>query len=280
MITNKYFEDISFPMAGIYPGYCCNIRDSHPRHYSLELIASGKMYFQRLPEPVRIIDFPALRWQGPDETYNYGPVDDSGWEHYFILFYGPRAERIYRDGFCQLSENCWLPVRNVDWFRNAFRELHELLFVRMQPDSARAVLLLEEMLLNAAGENSVPESFQRYAGQLEEMCAAIKAEPQRDYDLAQLAGKVGLSYSHFRKIFCKHVGMPPHRYILKSRLAVAEHQLKTTDAPLKEIAFLLHLGDPAQFIKAFRQVYGLSPAQYRHRFGYHTANGRLTNNSR
>jgi hypothetical protein len=90
----QYFEDIELVSPGIYRNYRGHISGRTPLVYSVEFLASGRMYLHQDSCPERVLDTPTLRWQTPGHMYSYGPVDEVGWEHYFIAFQGPRAERL------------------------------------------------------------------------------------------------------------------------------------------------------------------------------------------
>lgn len=64
----------------------------------------------------------------------------------------------------------------------------------------------------------------------------IEANLAHDISLADLAGRVGLSYSHFLRAFRQSFGEPPHRFLMNMRTRRAEMLIRTSDKPLKQIA--------------------------------------------
>lgn len=262
MIIMKYFNDIELCSSGIYKNYKGNLKRVLPTKYSVEFIASGKMYFQKLPGKVHIFDSPVLRWQSPKHTYNYGSVDDLGWEHYFITFKGERGKKIYEDGFSRLSKNCFIPIKRVDVFRDLFTKIHNIQ-TYLGLNNSRAVFHLEEILVTAMEEVIEPAPFSKYIHEFDSLCNNIRSNLQRKFDLKLEAKSIGLSYSHFRKLFNEYTGVPPHQYILRAKMDVAAARIRYTNDPLKQISAGLNLGDTAQFSKAFRKIYGMPPAAYR-----------------
>jgi transcriptional regulator GlxA family with amidase domain len=86
------------------------------------------------------------------------------------------------------------------------------------------------------------------------------AEP---VSVADLASRAHLSPSHFAAEFRRHVGMAPHRYLMRLRIEHAQSLLITGDASLTEVALLCGFADSPHFTKAFRRATGTTPATYR-----------------
>lgn len=258
-----YFDDLQVVGAGIYPAFRGHIRRRVPQRFSLELVASGRMYFQREPEEQVLIDRPALRWQFPTHTYSYGSVDDQGWEHYYFLLEGERAARLYHEGFVPLvADGCVLPIHRVDLFRRLFITIHDhVMHAGLNP--SLAAFHAEEVLVRAKEDLAQPRPFSRYATEFGQLCANLHANLGQEPDLPRLAAAMGLSYSRFRKLFTDYAGLPPHQYLLRARLTAAATRLRETDEPIKQIGYDLGLGNPSQFSKAFRQAYGQPPGTYR-----------------
>ena len=259
-----YFDDLRIGEAGICPDYRGHIQARRPQRYSLELVASGRMYFEREPEARMLIDYPALRWQSPDHVYHYGPVDDrEGWEHYYILLEGERAARLYHEGFVPLvAHGCVMPIRRVDVFRRLFTAIHDHA-MHTGLDCSLAAFHTEELLVRAVEELAPPKPFDPYREAFEELCAGFRNDLGKEVNWRSTAAGIGLSYSRFRKLFAEYAGVPPHQYLLRVRLGAAATRLRETAEPIKRIAHALGLGNPAQFSKSFRAAYGLPPGAYR-----------------
>ena len=262
MITYKYFEDIEMVASGIHANYRSHIVDRSPRNYSVEFTASGRMYFQRKPGPRTVLEGPALRWQKPGFTYNYGPIDNRGWEHYFVLFRGDRAERLFDEGFSRLSESIILPVKRADLFRGLFAAIHRAL-THVPENAPRAIIHLEQILVHAAEEIKGFDTESPYRDKLDPVCSKIHMNPGAGFDFRGEAESLGISYSHFRRCFREYTGTSPHQYVLKAKLIAAADRISRTDDPLKQIAYELGLGNPAQFSRTFNSHFGIPPGAYR-----------------
>jgi AraC family transcriptional regulator len=85
----------------------------------------------------------------------------------------------------------------------------------------------------------------------------------RKLAVAELAALVGLSQFHFIRAFSKTFGEPPHRYILKMRLGLAEKLLVEGDSSIAEIAYLSGFSSQSHLTAAMKKYRQVTPAEYR-----------------
>jgi two-component system response regulator YesN len=64
-------------------------------------------------------------------------------------------------------------------------------------------------------------------------------------------------------LFRREIGVSPAKYVDNLTLRDAEHLIKTTALSVKDIFSIVGVTDRSHFVRKFRQVYGLSPSQYR-----------------
>jgi AraC-like DNA-binding protein len=81
--------------------------------------------------------------------------------------------------------------------------------------------------------------------------------------IEQLARKLGVAYSHFRRAFKAQTGFAPWQYMVHLRLSRARRMLASSDATLEDIANQLRFSSSSHFSVAFKKVYGISPAIWR-----------------
>jgi transcriptional regulator GlxA family with amidase domain len=85
--------------------------------------------------------------------------------------------------------------------------------------------------------------------------------------VSAMASLSGLAERSFKRRFRNATGMPPMEYVQTIRLEEAKHVLETTDLPIEAVAQEVGYGDSSFFTRLFRRNVGLTPAQYRKRFG-------------
>jgi AraC-like DNA-binding protein len=84
-------------------------------------------------------------------------------------------------------------------------------------------------------------------------------------ELRDLATIAGLSECHFSRAFKESMGLPPHRYLLMRRVAVAAELLASTERPLNEISRVVGFVDQSHLGRVFRKIVGETPSLYRRR---------------
>jgi AraC-like DNA-binding protein len=85
-------------------------------------------------------------------------------------------------------------------------------------------------------------------------------EPLSLDDLAEMAG---LSTYHFARVFRSVAGIPPVEYQTALRFVRAKELLLTSDASVTDICFEVGYGSLGTFSRRFKQMVGLTPADFR-----------------
>lgn len=85
--------------------------------------------------------------------------------------------------------------------------------------------------------------------------------------VAAMARLSGLSERSFKRRFHKATGMSPLEYVHTLRLEESKHLLETGEAAIEAIANEVGYADASFFGRLFRRKVGMTPAQYRRRFG-------------
>ena len=86
---------------------------------------------------------------------------------------------------------------------------------------------------------------------------------EKPVSVQDIANKLGMSYSSFRKYFKDYSGVSPSRYLQDIRLQHAKALLRTTELSIKEIAYRLHFETSDYFSSLFHKKTGLSPSEFR-----------------
>lgn len=102
--------------------------------------------------------------------------------------------------------------------------------------------------------------------------AAIEANPETPFSLAELAEIAGVSQRYLQKLAVKELGTSIMEYSLSFRLSKARDLVLHTDMPMVAIAAATGFSAPAVFSRAFKQRYGKSARSYR--VGYRQSRAR------
>lgn len=97
--------------------------------------------------------------------------------------------------------------------------------------------------------------------------ASLRDDLQASPTAAELAARAGLSERTFLRRFAEATGTTPARYLAQARLARASELLETTEADIEAVAEAAGFASGALLRHHFRAHYGLSPRDWRKRFG-------------
>ena len=78
-----------------------------------------------------------------------------------------------------------------------------------------------------------------------------------------VASRVNMSYSWFRRIFKQYTGFAPSQYILEMKMQRSKELLTNTMLTSQEIAFEAGFDNSDYFCTAFKKKTGMSPIKYR-----------------
>jgi AraC family transcriptional regulator len=101
------------------------------------------------------------------------------------------------------------------------------------------------------------------AWQVRKLGVHIDANLAGKIRIRNLAAFVGVSISHFCRLFKRTFGVPARAWITRRRIEVAQGLMLTTDAPLSEIALSCGMSDQSHFTRSFRCLVGETPFTWR-----------------
>ena len=236
--------------------------------YQLLYIASGRgLFYGCSRERIEIGpgDMILLR---PNRWHSYRPDRETGWHEYWIGFRGPNVDARFRNDFFD---------DNLEVFRVGVREEIVDLY-----DRAREVAENERssyqqylagfanLLLGMAMYYHANHQFvsQEVVGQIDRARRIMRDEFSTGISPEEVARRVNMSYSWFRKMFRDYTNLSPARYMQQLRLQEACRLLSGTSLSIKEIAFRINCGDASYFSNLFRRHLRMTPVEYRMRFGF------------
>jgi AraC family transcriptional regulator len=91
----------------------------------------------------------------------------------------------------------------------------------------------------------------------------VDAKLEDDLSLDEMAQSVGLSTAHFARMFRKSTGETPHQFVLHQRLERAKAMLRAPDARVLDVAVACGFKTQQHFAQVFRDLWGVSPTEYR-----------------
>ena len=266
-----YFEGISFIGCGDHPRYGAVQKDHFfSGYYGIQYNHGGLMDFAIGDSPRRQVEGPCAFISQPRLRYYYGAPTGKTRHHVFACFKGARTDRMIRDGLLVLNRRQPLVrIANPERFLHVFRELIAIIGHNPPRNYDRAVLLLEDLLLQLHEQPADgPEINSHLVPGLKKLENALKQDPQMEWDFVREASRLGISYPHFRRIFRQHTGTSPVNYLIKCRLRNAAWLLLHSSDQISAIAEKSGTPDEFYFSRLFKKYYNLPPKSYRKEFKY------------
>lgn len=194
-----------------------------------------------------------------------GPGSEVTWPlgiHALYLHLHPRLLRRLADSTCPRWTLDWRPVLRdpvVTELLLLLADLHRA--GTLTPETAQdPVLALGHHLL---ARYQVPASEPARIGALtiEAVCDTLRDPPH--LDLETLAGRAGMSRSHFSRSLGQVLGASARAFRLGSRIEAAKHHLGRSNLSLAQVAHLAGFYDQSHLTRLFRHSTGLTPARFR-----------------
>ena len=200
----------------------------------------------------------------PGQITTYRSDEQDPWEYTWLEFDGLRAHESLT--LAGIGEH--RPVYTARSAEAGLALQQEMLYIVDHSDAspihliAHGYLFLDQLVQSSAGRQEGREHRLRDF-YIKEALVYIDHNFQRDISIEEIARVCGLNRSYFGKVFRDAVGESPQTYLLHYRMARAAQLLKETRLPVGEIARQVSYDNPLHFSRAFKNVHGVSPREYR-----------------
>lgn len=102
---------------------------------------------------------------------------------------------------------------------------------------------------------------------IREVVTWVLDHPTAPLDVPSLARRAGMSVRNFARVFAAETGLTPAAWVERARVEVAERLLEASARSIEDVAARSGFGTPQALRRAFARCVGLSPREYRARFG-------------
>jgi AraC family transcriptional regulator len=94
----------------------------------------------------------------------------------------------------------------------------------------------------------------------------IQEHLDQNHTLAQLGAVVYMSPYHFARLFQRSTGVPPHQFVVRTRIDRAVTLLTGRELSIAQISRVVGFRTPSHFSTVFRRITGVTPRAYRARY--------------
>lgn len=147
-------------------------------------------------------------------------------------------------------------------------------FARLLPATEQAIdratiapLIVEEIIVRLLRSDAAPAirdaaAIKRSATRIQQAMQLMQQHFRRPLDIAELAGAVAMSPSHFAHTFREVAGLAPMHFLRNTRLDEARVLLLAGGRRPGEVGALVGFESAAHFTREFKRRFGAPPAQY------------------
>ncbi len=126
--------------------------------------------------------------------------------------------------------------------------------------------IIEEMVKKVSEKSAAAaSSFSDYKNQLYQLRRDIYLSPQEDWSISVILKRIGISRSHFQRIYKAQFSVSCMDDIIQARLEKAQQLLLYTDMRIQEIAEQCGYGNESHFMRQFKNKCGITASQFRKR---------------
>lgn len=129
--------------------------------------------------------------------------------------------------------------------------------------AATKAILTKALELAVKYSDSAPKSAPSYPDWLSAFLVAAAKPENFDKPLKKLIKNTNYCMDYFTKLFRRHTGNTPLKYVNDIKLSYAQKLLTSTDQPILEIAHKLGYATESYFCRIFKTAYGIAPKNFR-----------------
>lgn len=253
-----------YPLRDHPSGYFFNAQKGRIlREYQLVYITKGGGVFSSESTPEKQMCKGRLVLLFPNQWHTYHPDVATGWDEYYIGFEGPVIDDMMRNAFYSKEQQLLEVGLNEELAALYSRalEIAETDKISSQQYLAGIVLHMLGMILSVS-KNKIFEAGGAEQ-KIEQAKIIMNEHVFTDIDPEEIALKLNVSYSWFRKVFKEYTGYAPAKYFQELKLRKAKQLLVGTSLSVKEISYQLNYTSAEHFFSLFKKHTGLTPLKYR-----------------
>lgn len=159
-------------------------------------------------------------------------------------------------------------LTHMEFFIHLLERLESSWAVHQQTQNAESNTWLSACLAEIESQDRISSLYglpRQQSTQIETICAAIRREPEKPWNVEDMAQEMNCSRAHFSRLFKQFTGMSTRDFISNTRIEAAKSMLYSSNYTVGQIAELLGYQDIYYFSRHFKEKTGRSPSAFRFR---------------
>lgn len=184
------------------------------------------------------------------------------YEHYWIGFNGYAVKELFAFFQLESAPHQLYFVENTEFAEILFSNTLKKLTAddAGTPESIVLSLLTAFLPLLKTESRADLRRETNYAEKVQKFIQTNYANPLR---MADIAKEIHITEKYMYRLFLNRFGMPPQKFLLKTRMEAAKNLLMQTDLTIKEVASSVGYSSLPSFSKAFSDFYLKSPSAFK-----------------
>lgn len=156
-------------------------------------------------------------------------------------------------------------IRDVSvWLGSLIHRLYEVYKSELPQRKELLYHLFNSLLMEILEEgSSLSHTAADIHPMIRESISVMLTNPGGDYSLAYFSQKLNVSTTYFSRLFHEHAGISFKQYLTTLRVEYAKRLLEERQLPVIDVGSECGFHSPSQFIRAFKQITGMTPSAYR-----------------
>ncbi len=257
LVKNMHFNDLNPVKCGWHqrkPGGFWG--PSVHTYYNLHYVLSGKGEYTFKDKTYKL-EKNHIFLIKPNMVIKQQADMDDPWAYSWISFEGSFSEELLSEcGFGDGVYTMYCPE-----LYNLFDE-----FRHIPHDKEISAIFLNAKLYTIIDRLMSLNNVKTYENPVSQYCIKaadyIQANYQSHITIDGIAKNLGIDRRYFSRIFTKHIGVSPQKYLVDYRLDKAKYLITSGDYSVSEVASSVGYDDIFAFSKIFKKKYGVPPSKY------------------
>lgn len=222
--------------------------------YNISHLIKGRGWFWTPEEGAKTFEAGQAVMLSPGMVHDY-----NGFDFYvedFICFTGPIADQFFKSGIIKPG------IVNIGKLR-ALLPIIEMASIPDRNSQIKANIALQELIVKIYFENHT-DSHNPEDDLIGKLLQNFVKHPEKWWTVTEMAEMANLSLNQFIRTFTQRTGLTPKKYIDIFKIRIAAETLHNSQETLVSVAKKLGYRDPFHLSRRFKEVTGVSPADYRH----------------
>lgn len=238
-------------------------------HFLFHYVISGTGLLMAMNSNGESVQYSIKSGQGfmlfPQQICTYIADSKIPWEYAWLEFDGLRVKQTLEMAGLNINN----PVYKARYKDIAQTMKEEMLYIINHKDSSPFHLighlyLFIDALLRSSNSTQITKGNTLRDFYIKEALSYIEQNFQNEITIKDIAKFCGLDRSYFGKIFHENIGKTPQEFLISYRMTKAAELLKLTNFPIADIGNAVGYPNQLHFSRAFKNVYGKSPRQWRY----------------